>query len=63
MALLLALVGALVLSVALDTAIPVLPLLAGALLLPNIDRVIALFAEPRGAVTPAAEPPAGLNPG
>jgi hypothetical protein len=55
-ALLLALVGALVLSVALDTAIPVLPLLAAALLLPNSDRIVALFGEPPEGLHPP--PPA-----
>ena len=47
--LLLGLLGALVLSVGLDTAIPALPFLAAGYLLPNADRLWALLRE--GAIT------------
>ncbi|MGH2941557.1 MAG: hypothetical protein ACRDLN_02110, partial [Solirubrobacteraceae bacterium] len=42
--LVLGLVGALVLSVVLDRAIPALPLIAAGYLLPNLDRVVRLLA-------------------
>ncbi len=48
LALMTALLGALGLSVALDTAVPVLPLLAAALLVPNLDRLAGLLVPGHG---------------
>lgn len=45
----LGLVGSLLLGIVLDEAIPALPLIAAGYLLPNLDRIAPLFAEPRAA--------------
>lgn len=44
----LGLVASLLLGLALDEAVPALPLIAAGMLLPNVDRIARLFAEPKG---------------